>query len=148
MESVRIISFPEGSTGRLGWKLYLFLVAFWGLPCGKLERRDQGPCEGQSVRRNWMLSCFPLPPLLVLSFSGRDSSPSLSPCLPPSLSPSLVPSLLVGKDSSPKKMDTPRLDISLISFPRWIWRRRGMGGRPGDSGSRARKSTSGSQCSV
>lgn len=72
------------------------------------------------------------PSLFSLSL-GRDSSPSLSPCLPPSLPPSLAPSLLVGKDSSPKKMDTPRLDISLISFPHWIWRGRAMGGRPGDS---------------
>lgn len=72
------------------------------------------------------------PSLFSLSL-GRDSSPSLSPCLPPSLPPSLTPSLLVGKDSSPKKMDTPCLDISLISFPHWIWRGRAMGGRPGDS---------------
>ena len=113
--------------------MYLFLVAFWGLPCGKLGRRDRGPDEGQSVGRNWMLSCFPIPPLFVLFLWEETPVP---PSAPAFLLPFHLPSLPLywwEKTPVPRKWTPPRLDISLISFPHWIWRGRGMGGRPGDS---------------
>lgn len=124
--------FLWGQPGRVGWKLYLFLVAFWGLPCGKLGRRDRGTMKGRVSGGIGCYLVFFFHPSCSLSL-GRDSSPSVSPCLPPPLPPSLAPSLLVGKDSSPKKMGTPHLELSLISFPHWIWRGKGMGGRLGDS---------------
>ena len=114
-------------------EVVLVFSGILGTSLWEIGKKEQGNNEGQNVRRNWMLSCFLLPPLLFSLSLGRDSSPSFSPCLPPPLPPSLAPSLLVGKDSSPKKMGTPYLDLSLISFPHWIWRGRGMGGRPGDS---------------
>lgn len=87
-------------------EVVLVFSGMLGTSCGKLGRRDRGPYEGQSVRRNWMLSCFLFHPSL---FSLWEELQSLPQPLPTSSFPFTFPrsSLLVGKDSGPKKMDTP-----------------------------------------